>query len=466
MKKYNAVGANIFAGGFTLGVSKHFNVLGHLEHDEYGVSVSQANFPGLKVFVGVDDWPAKANKPVHFLYANPPCAIWSVASGRGGDNWKTDPRLQRIRDIFDLVEQYRPRVWAWESVCQAWTRGSPFVNELILAASKQGYSATTLFIDARWLGAPQIRKRFFLVLHRVAIDWELPSFSAPITAGEALRRLPKKVAKEAFQAKLTPEHLKLLRSMKAGDKLRDVFDAKVRNPKKGPRGQTLGRPSFLVHRLLPDAPSYTVIGCKIIHPTEDRHLSVAENAALCGFPSDYDWSSAGSDGYNQVARGVMPPVGEWLARNVYRAIEKDRRIARPARFYVDLRNPPGVVRTVVDQLDLFSPEAPPPARARKEDRTRAAPAKEKRERTPRAPRVEFDYERLPVPKELLAIDPNAATSGEYIRAALKRERWTDEEIAAATRKRFEGRKTTISDVAWNRRKLRVEEGAAPERITR
>ena len=46
-----AVGANIFAGGFTLGVARYFTVLAHLEHaDRYGATVAQSNFKGLAVY--------------------------------------------------------------------------------------------------------------------------------------------------------------------------------------------------------------------------------------------------------------------------------------------------------------------------------------------------------------------------------------------------------------------------------
>jgi site-specific DNA-cytosine methylase len=344
MKKPVAIGANIFAGGFTLGVSKHFKVLGHLEHDDYGAMTASRNLK-LPVYVGTDQWPEKAR--VNFLYSNPPCAIWSVASGRGGSLWRSDPRLQRIRDIFGLVDRYKPEVWCWESVCQAFTRGREFVEELADQAKRRGYSATYLLVDAAYLGTPQHRKRFFLVLHRVAIDWEKarPEFGKTIPAGKALRGV--KPNKELLTPINSTLESRWLKNTKPGHRLQFTYDRLVRKPKIGARGQKLGRPSFLKRRLDPSGPSTTIIGNALFHPTQHRFLAVNECAALCGFPQSWQWPK--TDGYNLLARGVMPPVGEWLARQVAAAIRRGRRLTKPQRWLVDFRQAPGAIR---DALSL------------------------------------------------------------------------------------------------------------------
>ena len=54
-----ALGTYIFAGGFTLGVSKHFDVEAHFE-SKPGLykKTFKANFPDIPVYEGEDDWPA------------------------------------------------------------------------------------------------------------------------------------------------------------------------------------------------------------------------------------------------------------------------------------------------------------------------------------------------------------------------------------------------------------------------
>src|SRR5687768_13498272 len=118
--RLKAVGCTIYAGGFTVGVKRHFDVLCHLEGDKYGVATARANFPTMPIHVGKENWPLeqlRRAKP-DFVFGNPPCAPWSVA-GKKGDHWKTDPRLETTRGHFGLVEVLRPKVWAWESVLGA-----------------------------------------------------------------------------------------------------------------------------------------------------------------------------------------------------------------------------------------------------------------------------------------------------------------------------------------------------------
>ena len=73
-------------------------------------------------------------------------------------------------------------------------------------------------------------------------------------------------------------------------------------------------------------------------------------------------------------------------------------------------------------------------------------------------RVEFIQSLIPtLPKTLKG--PRAGEgSGAYIRRLIMEQRkLTDSQLAAAVHKFFPGRSTTESDVAWNRRKLKLED---------
>lgn len=479
MSKPVALGANIFAGGFSLGVSKHFRLLGHLEHDDYGAAVSSRNLK-IPIYIGTDQWPEKMPVKIDFLYANPPCAIWSTASGRPGHLWKQDPRLQRIKDIFALIERFKPPVWCWESVCQAFSRGREFVEELADEAKKMGYSATYLLVDAAYLGTPQHRKRFFLVLHNIEIDWKAPDFTRVITAGEALRGV--KPVKELL-ANMTPGEVKILRHTKPGDKLARVYDRVVKKPKIGDRGQKLGRPSFLKRRIDPSIPSSTVIGNAIFHHKQDRFLAVNECAALCGFKQSWWWPK--SDGYNLLARGVMPPVGEWLARHVAAAVRKRRKIRQPGRYLVDFRAAPG------RRLDLHGGRLPEgvdldwkpnvsahqhkasgrrgeapssrggrPAQAARAASGRARPKRESlslgdlAEATRRGIPDKNGRDRIRVALRMLKAGKIPSSSGLLIRARLLEGKMEESTIVTEVLKRYPNRKTTLADVGYHKYKMR------------
>ena len=433
--KLRAIGSNIFAGGFTVGVAKHFNVVAHLEHDDYGLEIARKNFPALEIRVGKDAWPEKLNgHGLDFLYSNPPCAIWSLAGNRAGrPDWRQDPRLQRIRDIFALVDRYRPAVWCWESICLAYERGREFVDELVDAAAVLGYSATLLFVDAQYLRAPQKRRRFFLVLHRVAIDWEQarPDFSAPpVTPRQVLQGIqPDKRLMLAGipSTALTDRACYLLPLVKPGGNFRTEY-LRRNGGIGGP-----GSPSMLARRSDLDRPNGVLYGFLTFHPTEDRLLAVNELGALHGFPPAFDWIS--NRHREAVQRGVLPPVGEWLARHVAAAIRAGRAVTTPTRTLVDFRAPPGQI-VLADESAAISAACAP------------------------APRVKIARPR----RGTIRIPWNGLTSGEFIRALLLERKHSDEAIAAAVRARFEGRRTTPADVAWNRLKITKNGGPRLERI--
>jgi len=340
-RELRAVGVNIFAGGFTVGVSKHFEVLAHLEHDDYGAEIVERNFPHLPVYTSKEDWHEFRPGDVDFIFANPPCAVWSAAGVNKGEEWRDDPRLGRIKDIFSLLDKWRPRVWAWESVTGACGRGWPFVKSLIKRAARIGYSATVVFINAKWHGVPQTRRRFFLVLHDVEIPWHLPSYKEGPSAWETIKGITPNVHMKPFNK----TYLSVVRRMKPGDGYNTVFDRVVppHARKKNARGQVVGRGAFLTHRMPLEGPASTVVGAQMIHPKEHRMLSVNELAALCGFPVNYNWGEKLGRAPGYISRGVCPPVGEWLARCVADGIRADKRLKQPKAFIADLKNAPGVV---------------------------------------------------------------------------------------------------------------------------
>lgn len=324
MARPRALGASVFAGGFTQGVKKHFDVLHVLEETSYGVETARANHPEIPVTVGRPNWeaildeyaPATPADALDLIYGNPPCAAWSSAGytpGKGRDKWRTDDRINCTLRHFELLEKLRPRVWVTESVQSAFTAGREFFDQLCLRANALGYDSTYLLHNAKWFGVPQNRKRLFFLCHRVPLRFEALNWAPPTAAEEALTELeePGEVPGryEESLARLLPHVL-------PGEKLQQTWERL--NP--GPwvlneRGQVPGRPSVMKNRLKLNEPAYTFTGHAAVHPIETRFLSIEECAAICGFPPEYWWPKKSSS-YRLIARGVCPPVGEWLARNV------------------------------------------------------------------------------------------------------------------------------------------------------
>jgi site-specific DNA-cytosine methylase len=353
--KPTALGAYIFAGGFTYGVQDHFDVRAHFEDGPYGTNVATKIWPKLPIHTDVDAWPWEEHvDQVAFLYGNPPCAAWSPLgprAQRGIDSWLRDPRVDCTRAHFQLLELIRPTVWAWESVPQAFTTGRPLVDHLTARAAKLGYAVDYVLHNAMYVGALQSRRRFFMVATKVDVDWACPWLECP-SASAALAATPAEAdARGIVRDSYYP--LEFIRMLKPGDALRTVYPAFLekllkRHPNltEAERKKRAPRPSFGERRLPADRPSGAVVDSMIVHPTEHRYLTLGEMKHLGGYPVDMPL-----EGYNHDARArlltraVLPPVGRWLAGEVRRAIDA-RKPVKPGRVReVNLFTPPG--RTTV-----------------------------------------------------------------------------------------------------------------------
>ena len=360
MSKPTAVGAYIFAGGFTHGVLEAgFDVLAQLEEGEYGVATSKINHPSVPVYTSRTGgpgyaWPTEAliDRGVDLVYANPPCAPFSnAARSRAGtptDRWKNDPRVACIRNAFSLLASLRPRVWVWESVQAVMTNGQGLIDELSADAAMLGYQTTCVLFENARLGVPQYRRRCFVVFHDVLLGWAYPHDSplitvrdafAPITSGALLDGSPPPPRPRQGEKALR-DYLSLLDGTPPGGALYKEWNR--RNPdeslwERNARGGVIGRPRFLDKRLAWDEPAKTMTGgATKFHPEKPRYITVLEQQLLCGYPPEYRFIGPLNSMYAQTAQAVMPPTGRWLAETARRGIELGTREKCRSPYIVNL----------------------------------------------------------------------------------------------------------------------------------
>lgn len=348
-----ALGAYIFAGGFTAGIrSAGFDVLGHLEDGTYGVPSAHLNFPDLPIETDFGAWESSARsfgvrKRIPLIYGNPPCAAWSALNGKktkAALSWKTDDRVTCTLKHFELLERYDPTVWIWESVDRAFSTGRLFCDELAARAVNAGYAVTHLRFDAQYIGGRHRRQRYFFIAHKVAFDWEaLLDFTTAPVAGKVLAKAPKRTAEDKKFIEIPAHHVKAWKSAKPGEALQAAWDRLTPETKRKVRiastGQRffVGRPAFKNIKLDPDRVCPTVVGLNLIHPTEPRHLSIGEMKALCGYPTDWRLQPMNGGGrWDLFTRAVMPPVGSWVGGLVAGALDGGKRVKKKVEI-VDLR---------------------------------------------------------------------------------------------------------------------------------
>ncbi len=310
-----ALGGNIFAGLFTVGVKRAgYRVLGHLEHGPYGVATAKLNHPELadRVWTRPSAWPDPSTfGRVNLMFCNPPCAAWSSARASKKGSW--EDHVERLA-IIDHLTTYgialKPDAWVWESVTNAWRHGRGFIDRIAEAWLDAGYSVTVLKQNNMYLGVPQNRPRVLVTAHRHPLV--LPPLTDPPDAAAVLKRVKPK--KDDFFPGHTAEGWQNLWHRAEGHgNMRRVWQAMDTQQLKG----VSRTPSFLVRRIAKEGPAPVMLDYeKLWHPTEPRCLTWREALALCGLPETWvpeRWTKAA---FSDLSRAVMPPVGEWLARAV------------------------------------------------------------------------------------------------------------------------------------------------------
>jgi site-specific DNA-cytosine methylase len=342
---YNALGVFIYAGGFTLGVRQHFNVLAHLEDGPFGVATVKKNMPYIDINTSPNYWQNTINKyvgKVHLVHSNPPCAPWSMA-GRATEGKRgltnSDDRVKCVFQSYSAFERLGANAWIWESVARTADAGRPVIEQLANRGAKNGFATTVIVFEGQDCGVPQKRKRTFVVQHDFEIPWHTP---------DTARRCVRDVLTDDIKfdpiydtANMSTAERNILPHTKEGGSLRDTFNKIHGTPLVDPNRQIIkGRPSFIRRRLHRDQPSFTVVGGPhLFHPTEERLLSVPEVAALCCYPPEYEFVGRINDRYAQIAKAVLPPSGAWIASNLRRGLERDVDTPNTDLTYIDFTVP-------------------------------------------------------------------------------------------------------------------------------
>lgn len=358
-RKLKAVGINVYGGGFTIGVLRHFHVLAQLEEFKLGRRSFLLNFPNVdSPFCEPKDWPLERYvDETDLVYANPPCVPWSHASSYsartgqiGTRKGKTiadrfrDPLLKLTDNTMRAGIKIRPRVFISESVEQAFNTGVRHYDQYVRAWNRAGYHVTFFLTDAVIHGAPCRRRRFHFIAHDVPLLLGAPprmeGFEAT-TVRDAIGDLRRRAQRDDgefqhFESNAgrwcLPSLRRFLKSCPPMKILRQHIEAVSSLESLRRRG--LPMPSSFCRKLSWDIPAPTMMGFnKLIHPDGERWITYREGLRLMTYPDEFRIAGRSDvDAYD----AVIPLVGEMLARAAKRSIEAGGR-AKPGHTVVDWR---------------------------------------------------------------------------------------------------------------------------------
>ncbi len=338
-----------FAGGFGLGAkAAGGRVIGGLESAEmpFGARVAQQGWPVIiepQANWGTAAFVSRLPK-ADALIMNPPCSAYAQNGLRGG---MADPVMCNLHACVELALAMAPKVWAWELVPGIFTSddGRPFIDALAARASAAGYTVTSFLTTSAVHGGPQIRKRYHFVASKVKLDFEgvyavqPPSLLGWRTIRETLAGL---TGDEPNSRHITHGALDLvLPFVPPGTYVNQVPDEVLANVYR-PRGRqwdaTMTKPGVSRIRAMWDGPSPTIVGgASVVHPEQDRFLTVRENARLMGFPDSWTFSDA-THGYAEVGKGLTVHTARFLCSVIMAGLIDDVPAEPAPHAIIDFRD--------------------------------------------------------------------------------------------------------------------------------
>ena len=270
------------AGGMGLGFSRHFIVTDAVDIMPEAVKTYGANHP--ETTVRRQDVRNLSGARGDFegvtgVIGGPPCQAWSR---RNIQQTPDDPRALLLDEYMRVVEEVNPRWFVLENVT---TVPKEKKQATVQTAKNLGYQVQSACLDASDYGAAQTRRRWIVIgtRNRTIRDFQRVR---PRTVREAFAPIQKNWG----MMQSTPATLKRL-----AEATPDEW-----TPMTGKYGNII--------KLQWDRPAPTVVNVKkvyMVHPSEVRNISLAEAAALQGFPLDYRWQGTDTQ-IAQMIANAMP----------------------------------------------------------------------------------------------------------------------------------------------------------------
>lgn len=354
------IGFDIFsgAGGLSLGAQwAGIDVRTAIEINPSAAKTYKRNHPTANVIQGdIQEIDAKnfvsKEEPVFIIMGGPPCQGFSMSNtmSRNMDN----PKNLLFREFVRFVRDIKPEWFLFENVWGFTKMEQGHIEDMIQCLFESlGYKVKHAVLWAHEYGVPQKRNRFFMVGNRSGIDFEFPEPNTKhiVTVKEAIDDLPPlkngEMRESAQYTKTYAQATKYERKMRKGSKEAKQNFVSRNNDLVIQRYHYIGQgqnwraiPDFLMQnyadkgrchsgiykRLKEDEPSVVISNYRksmLIHPTEDRGISVREAARLQSFPDTFIFDGPISHIQQQIGNAVPPLLAKAVFDKILSYYPKD-----------------------------------------------------------------------------------------------------------------------------------------------
>jgi len=333
------IGIDLFsgAGGMTLGAKlSGINVRYSVEINKYATETYQFNNPDVTVFnkdiekIQADMFEASGNL---VLFGGPPCQGFSVSNSKTRN--KENPKNWLFKEFFRLAKALKPNWIVIENVTGIKeTEGGYFLEKILKELVNLEYLVNHQVLTASDYGVPQSRNRYFIVGNNQSIDFKFPKpIQNKVTVYDAIGDLPDlenghSISKMNYKTnhphsnftdlmrngidyvhnnlvtRNAPHIVKRYKYIPQGGNWENIPKRLMKNYSDRERCHT-----GIYHRLVEDEPAKVIGNFRknmLVHPHQDRGLSVREAARLQSFPDYYIFKGSIGFQQQQVADAVPP----------------------------------------------------------------------------------------------------------------------------------------------------------------
>lgn len=259
------------------------------------------------------------------IIGGPSCKPFSNANRhtRLEDHPDSDLVVQYMR----IVKKLRPKVFAMENVPSVLTAcDGEYFNVIKEVAQECGYHVEAKILQDNMVGGYTTRRRAIIFGSRIgSIQFHNLSLeTGSKTVGDALRKVNRSWSNYDDVTVPGPD-----------TKLRMSFVPQGGNFKSIPEEYQTGsknRHSCTYRRLALNEPSPTIVNWRkppLIHPTEDRTLTVAEAKALQGLPGSFRICGSLCQMQQQVGNSVPVALGRYIKNTILAMLEQAKRTFAP-----------------------------------------------------------------------------------------------------------------------------------------
>lgn len=361
------------AGGCSLGFKQAgFSILYANDKDSAAVGTYRNNFPETKCteedidnldFTSIlKDIELKSGE-LDILIGGPPCQGFSTAGTRFWD----DPRNHLLRSYVKALKIIKPKWFLMENVEGLLTSNKGnYVFEASKAFLELGYDIRIEKVYSQEFGIPQRRKRVLIIGNRIGHEFKMPEptlkvsgqifRNSDVTLNHAIQSLPEATNEknrllasdfaqplddfdsllrneadsisDHYSPKINGIQLERISALKPGQTMKDLPEelqhesfkkrANRRVADGTPTEKRGGAPSG-IKRLHGSEPCLTITGAatrELIHPTEDRPLTLREAARIQTFPDSFNFSGNNSQKIQQVGNAIPPMLARIFAEHI------------------------------------------------------------------------------------------------------------------------------------------------------